>query len=348
MKNKAKKSMGITAIIVLVVVGVLALNFAAINFIQNSITANAIREGGQSQLLVAERISSILESEIENLKSDVTIISKFSSIASGDTEACSKKLEELSPIYEPKLSSFAFINTKGIIDCAADKNFIGADRSDQLHIKKILADENHAPVISDFGKGLGGRWSIAFYTPVYNEEKNFIGALGGRIIFGEISSDYFQNITSFRGTRLLILDSDGEIVYYSNNPDLRGKNWWSEKIQEEFGGNEDFNNLVKDSAWGKSGTGKATLLKTENIVSYTNMDLFSRDKLSVIVSSPVRNVISESAGEPTAFALLYAGSALVVIVIVGAVLTLMSGVARYVIEDMAEKIVERKNRKRKR
>jgi len=48
MKNKAKKSMVITAIIVLVVVGVLALNFAAINFIQNSITANAIREGGHT------------------------------------------------------------------------------------------------------------------------------------------------------------------------------------------------------------------------------------------------------------------------------------------------------------
>ncbi len=332
-----------------VIIAIFAVNFFIIGSFENEIRRNSLSEAGQAMLISSNRVASILESESDSLKNNLDVISRFRDVKSGDAATCTAKLQEISPIYKPKISSLVRLDAEGIVYCASDSQFLGLDRSGTSHIKKILNDEKHEAVVSDFKKSIDAdEWSITIHVPVFDDNGKFSGTVGGVLVFDQMSSQYLKNITSITGSRALILDSDGGIIFFRNYPELAGKNWLIDEVKISSGSDVSMDWIVKDSLAGKSGTGFAVLENSDAVVSYSSASLPGNKKWGIVISAPEKNVVRESSAGSGAFLLLYAGPAITIIAFIAIALTALSGFAKYTIESLAEEIVADKRKKGRR
>ena len=335
-----KHSMGFVTAAMIAIFVIIIANAWTIKTIENSASGKAIEESSQSQIISAQRISSILGSEIKNLENILETISNFNDVKSGDASACNKKLYEVSKIYGNKISGLSRLDKSGIIFCASDSALIGLDLSGRESVKKILSDAQHKPVVARPRISLeGSKWSIAAHVPVYDLSENFSGTMRGEILLDELTTEYLGNITSIRKSRAIIIDESGDIIYYHQSPDAVGRSWWSEGIQATIGKNSRVNEIVNETFSGKSGTIETNLFGEDSIISYAPSEVLPEKNWAVLLAASKKNIAEESYGGSTAFVPLYTASTISILFVAGIVLFVLNIIAKYIVGDLRRKII---------
>ena len=337
---KKKHGMGFVTAAMIAIFVIIIANAWTIKTIENSASGKAIEESSQAQIISAQRISSILGSEIKNLENILETISNFNDVKSGDASACNKKLYEVSKIYESKISGLSELDKSGVIFCAADRTLIGLDLSGRESVKKILSDAQHKPVAARPRISLeGDKWSIAVHVPAYDLSGNFSGTVRGEILLDELTSEYLGNITSVRNSRAIIIDESGDIIYYHQSPDAVGRSWLSEGIQATIGKNSRVNEIVNETLSGKSGTIETSLFGEDSIISYAPSEVLPERNWAVLLAASKKNIAEESYGGATAFVPLYTVSTISILFVAGIVLFVLNIIAKYIVGDLRKRII---------
>ncbi len=337
---KKKSNMNFVTASMIAIFVIIIANAWTIKTIENSASGRAIKEGSQSQIISAQRISSILGSEIKNLKNILETISNFNDVKSGDSFACNKKMHDVSEIYENKISGLSRLDKSGVIFCASDSTLIGLDLSRRESVKNILSDPQHKPVAARPRISLeNDTWSIAVHAPVYDLSGGFSGTVRGEILLDELTSEYLGNITSTRNSRAIIIDESGDIIYYHKSPDAVGRNWWSEGIQATIGKNSRVNEIVNETFSGKSGAIETSIFGEDSVISYAPAEVLPEKNWVVLLTASKKNIAEESYGGATAFVPLYTVSTISILLVAGIVLFVLNVIAKYIVGDLRRKII---------
>jgi len=322
---------------------VLIANFFIVLAFQQILTNNAINEAQQAQTNSANRIAKIFESMISDLKDNLVLISEYNDVKNSDAEVCGKKLDEAFAGLKYKISNIGKVGIDGKIYCSVNRTVIGTDVSSRAHIKKILEDPEHKNVLSQIVPSIikTNLSALSLYVPVLDDNGNFSGAVGIIFYLQEIDKNgLFNNVSSTADSRVIIADSNGDILFYTN-PEFVGKNVYSQEVKSAFGSTAYIADKINAEARaGKSGTAKYTFAGEERAGAYVPVKIFENRTGMVLVSAPVAGIKSEFAS-PQTFVMFYMVSSAAALAGIFVVLFFLRGMVKFSLRNFAEQMGEK-------
>lgn len=260
-KVRGKKLLATTTgiIIILIISPVL---LATIWFLgkntQKDIEETVVKQFGEQELVIAGEIAQIFETEIANTEEKLNMIAQIPEVKKGDSETCSRKLEEVLEEMHVKLGNLGRVNKDGIFYCGVVRSIIGVDGKKYDYLRQIINDLEHKPVLSRaimFQYADQTRYLTALHVPVFDEDGSFIGTLGGAIYFDELQEKYLKTIAFPRGGYAFLLDDNGDILSHPN-PDFISRNVNDEYMEKVLAESQELQDLIKEVQAGKTGTKK--------------------------------------------------------------------------------------------
>jgi hypothetical protein len=219
------------------------------------------------------------------------LIAMFPEVKSGSAEECNTKLEEAINTEGVEMDNIGRVNTNGIFYCSALSSAIGADGKKYEYMRTILKDPEHRPILS---KGVPFEYQdytrhlLALHIPIYKENGEFDGTLGGAVYLDNFYEKFIENIVLTEGSYLALVDENGDLLYYPD-PELIGKNISEKELQEVFSVSDGLISMMDSVARGEEGVGKYEYEGDEKIAYYLPVEVFPRRTWTVIVTSPTKD-----------------------------------------------------------
>jgi len=167
-------------------------------------------------------------------------------------------------------------------------DLIGADISNQDHVKRILATRE--PVLSDVFLTVQGYKAIAFHFPVFDNQE-FRGSIVFLISFDTLAEEYLHNIGSMNQSYAWVLSKKG-IELSCPNPNHVGKHVHTNSKMDP-----DIMRLVDDMLKGKDGTATYYYTKLSDNASQKKHAVFCPVNIvdtmwSIVVATPEKDILS--------------------------------------------------------
>jgi len=257
---------------------------------QEGITQAIESQFARSQGYLVKQGAMVFELEIEKIRQQLEILAQDPIIKSGDSGQCSERLKDYYSELDLKIGNIGRVNNEGIVYCGVLDSIIGVDANQYQYISQILNDPNHALVLSrviDFKYQDHSRYLVAIHVPVYDDDGNFTGTVGGAIYLDELFENFLKKISFTEESYFIIADDNGDILYHPNS-NLIGHNISEELFQETSLRSPGLPELFNDSISGKTGNQRYHLEEAEwKLGSYTAIDIFSGRKWIIILTSSI-------------------------------------------------------------
>ncbi|HLE07493.1 MAG TPA: cache domain-containing protein [archaeon] len=319
---------------------ILVANFFIVAAFQQILTNNAISEAQQAQMNSANRIAKIFEFMISDLKDNLVLISDYKDVKDGDAEACSKKLDEAFAGLKYKIINIGKVGIDGKIHCSVNRTVIGMDLSSRAHIKKILEDPEHKPVLSQIAPSIikTNLSALSLYAPVFDDNGNFSGAVSASFYLQELDKNgLFNNVLSTADSRVIISDSNGDILFYTK-PEFIGKNVYSQEIKSAFGNTAYIADKINaDVRAGKSGAAKYNFVGEDRLGAYVPVKIFENRTGMVLVSAPLSSIKSELVS-PQTFVIFYMVSSAAALAGILVILFFLRGMVKFSLKSFAKQM----------
>ena len=275
----------------LITIILIASSFIITNSIKKDVTDKLLKEYVEQEQLIAVQLAQILELEISNRESELKLIAKLPEIIHGNEETCNKKLEEISNNPDNKLDGFVRTDVNDIFKCSVYKELIGVDgKKFGAYMDEIFKDPEHKPVMSRIIKRPEfNDYIISIHVPVWDENNNFTGTVGGAINLNDLKKNYMKDIQLSKGGYVSLYDDDGTVL--SNpKPELIGTNIVSTQFQKLLVGASKPEKVLKDIKAGIPGTKRYFFDGDEKIAAFEPVDIFINRKWRVVVTLPTATV----------------------------------------------------------
>ena len=206
----------------------------------------AITEFNQQQMTIATQTAKGIETLFNEYKSDAEYLAQSMDIINFNEEG----IEEIQKYFESHKGSIKALTRvdkdgKIIFTYPYNRNAIGADISQQKHMKQILSDQK--AVVSEVFFAVQNYNTIAYHVPVKEKEK-FKGTLAILIPFEKIANEYLNKIQLKENGYAWLISKEG-IELYCKNLEHIGKS-----IFENVKSIKEINTIVDDMIAGKEGT----------------------------------------------------------------------------------------------
>ena len=275
----------------LVTIMLIVNSFTLTNSVKKDITDKLIQEYTEQEQLIALQLAQIMELEISNRESELKIIANLPEIISGNAETCNKKLEEISSDPDNKLDGFVRTDENGVFKCSVYKELIGKNgKMFGAYMQEIFKDPEHKPVMSRIIKRPEfNDFIISIHVPVWDENNNFIGTVGGAIDINDLKKNYMKDIQLSKGGYISLYDDDGTVL---SNPksEFIGINFTSPEFQKLLIGASKPEKVLKDIKAGVPGTRRYFFDGEEKIAAFEPVNIFPNRKWRVVVVLPTSTV----------------------------------------------------------
>ncbi len=312
MKNKKAVYIALTFVVTCTLVYV---SFLTTFSIRKDVKDNLIKEYAEQEHLIAIQLAQVLELELSQRQTELKLIATLPEVMSGDTATCNKKLKEIFQDENNKLGNYGRIDKDGFFKCSLNEKLIGV-KGETLgtYIKDIFKDPEHKPVMSRAIKPAGAdSYLIAIHVPVFDENGNFSGTMGGAIYLKDLKEKYMKGVEIMNGGSIAIYDDDGTVLHHYK-PELIGTNFINPEFQKRVAGTKITpNETLKEIQDGISGTRKYLFDNEEMIASYDPIHIFLGRNWRIVVNLPTstanNNIIKIGAdkilyGVPIIFSLI--------------------------------------------
>jgi len=290
----SKKALFIIITFIAVLLVIAAASVSAF-IIRDKIINNLVDQYAQQEQTIAKDTAKILEAEISSVAEKLTIISQIPQVQKGETEVCNSKLKEILNSMEDRVRNLGRMDKDGIFNCSVTESTIGVDGTQYEHLAEII--NTHQPVL---GRVIlpaqeGGDLVTSLHVPIFDENGNFIGTLGGAIYFNDLKEKYLKDISFAQQGYVVLQDDNGDILFHPK-VDFVGKNIWGEEMQKAINESEEINAMTRAVASGKSGTQRYVFEGKEKIAAYAPANIFNDRIWPVVVTVPIEDVNSALSG----------------------------------------------------
>src|SRR5208283_3596439 len=180
------------------------------NVFYNEAKNTAITKLNEEQMIHAKQAARGIEEFFATWTRSLNSLSKMDEIV--DTGAVGTRYMKL--FYEAnqeQIRSITRLDERGVIlHNFPQSNSVGADISDQKHVRELLRD--HKPVISDVFKAVEGFDAVALHVPVFKGSV-FKGSIGILINFESIANRYLDVIKIGETGYAWVVSRDGTLLY---------------------------------------------------------------------------------------------------------------------------------------
>jgi len=221
-------------------------------------------------------------------------MSQIPEIIAGDSKECSEVLKKIILNYGLSLNNLGRTNQNGLFYCSAVDSLIGVDGSQYSYIERIINDPQHKTVLSQaimFEYTDRTEYLVALHVPVWNQNKEFSGTLGGAIYINDLEKKYLEDLEFVKKGYVFIIDNNGNILFHKN-PELRGQNINEIDLEEEFGSPLGFKEMLLEAQSGLTGTNEHYHNNVKNIAAYAKSSVAKDQYWSVIVHIPTTEIIN--------------------------------------------------------
>ncbi|MGO9690267.1 MAG: ATP-binding protein [Syntrophobacteraceae bacterium] len=173
-------------------------------------TNAAIAKLNEEQTIHAKQAARGIEEFFATWTRSLSSLSKMEAII--DTDAAGKRdIELFYEAHREHLRAITRLDEKGVIIYNFPQiSSVGADISDQKHVRELLRD--HKPVISDVFRAIEGFDAVALYVPVFRGSV-FKGGIGILVNFESIANRYLDVIKIGETGYAWVLSRDGTQLY---------------------------------------------------------------------------------------------------------------------------------------
>ncbi|MES2437074.1 MAG: cache domain-containing protein [Patescibacteria group bacterium] len=275
------------SVIVLIIIG----GMISSNYIKNKITDNLITDYGEQEKLIASQVAQTIEIEILSLEKQLYFISELPEIKYGDTDECNAKLDQIKEGGKTKLGNLGRVDADGTFKCSVNRALVGTEASKLgPYITKIFEDPLHEPVMSRSIKPAGATsFLVAVHVPVFGDEKEFLGTLGGAIYLNDIQQQYISNVQFAKDGFINLYDDDGSILY-NYKTELIGKNIASPEFQSLVTNGTPPEKTIADIKAGVSKVTRFGFDSQEKVGASAPVNLSPERKWRVSVSVPIATI----------------------------------------------------------
>ncbi len=279
-------------ILILLMTAVMILSGILLSkFTQERLSENLVDQFYEQEELAAKQTAFTLENYTANITDKLYIISQLPEIRFGGTDECNKSFEQVIAITQLKVGNLARVGQDGRFTCSLNKALIGIEAATLGdYIPKIFNDPDHKPVLSRaiIPPGLTSHIA-AVHVPVYDDEKIFIGTLGGAIYFNEIEEKILKDIKLSEEEAVVLIDDDGTILYHPTS-ELIGKNAESAEVQELNNNSHTYKKIIDSTSKNETGTMRYSFEGTEKIAAFAPVHILPDHNWTIIISVPLSEV----------------------------------------------------------
>ena len=170
----------------------------------------AITKLNAEQMIHAKQAALGIEDFFATWTRDLSSLSKIDEIIKADAVG-ERYMQLFHEANQEQISSITRLDDRGVILHNFPINSsVGADISDQKHIRELLRD--HKPVISDVFKAVEGFEAVALHVPIFRGPV-FRGSLGILIKFESLAKRYLEVIKIDETGYAWVISRDGTTLY---------------------------------------------------------------------------------------------------------------------------------------
>lgn len=265
------------------------------SLIQKDLVLNLTNQFYAQEKLIGEETNNLLRAEMLSLQDKLHIISQIPSVRTADnTEACNQQLQAVRDSMNIKVNNIGRVDVNGKFVCSLNPALIGLEAANfGEYITDIFKDPQHKPVMSRATRVPNVEGQIfAIHIPVYDEDGNFDGTLGGAIYFSDLEKNYLKNIVFANSGYIVLFDDNGDILYHPQ-PDIMGKNYFSAEYQTGSPTSIIITSKIKEAIAGNIGTLRYTTnAGEEKIAVMYPIEIFPGRKWIANITVPVKEIES--------------------------------------------------------
>lgn len=273
-------------IVVFIVTG-----FFIVRDVYRELLNQLVNEQAEEKLVIAQELSKTISEEVKETEEKLILMSKLPEIRNGEKEVCNEKLKELS-LLNSRLSNIGRVDSERKFRCSLNEAIIGTDAQNLgPYIAQIFDDPEHKTVMSRIIKVPNGGYAVALHVPVYDENGQFDGTLGGALYFDDFSKKFLSNVAVSEQGYVVLQDDDGTIFYHPQK-ELIGQNMWPKTPEEEANANAITPLIIKSAKDGSSGTSRyiSSLDNNEKVGAYAPVNILPGRRWIVLISVPIEAI----------------------------------------------------------
>lgn len=285
------KKQTIILLALLTLIPVTILTLFLFSKIKETTLENSVEQYSELEESIGKQTASVLENQFGSFQDKLYAISQIPEIRYGDTEVCNAKLTEVLAGLQVPMNNIGRIGEDGKFKCSVNKALVGVPGSNLgPYITEIFEDPEHKPVMSRKIKVPNVEGLVqAIHIPVFDDENNFIGTLGGALYIDEIRDNYLSNISLAKNGFISLFDDNGDILSHPNQ-NLYDKNLSSPEYQSLFANNKEFNQKMALAQKGEQQTMKYVYEGEERIAVLLPIKAIPGRYWVINVTVPVKDI----------------------------------------------------------
>lgn len=276
------------SVLVTVILGLLMVNRIRLNLV-NNLTAQYLSH----EELVAQETSNLLKAEIKALQDKLYLIAQLPQVKNPTgPNSCNRALQNATDEMQVKVNNLGRVGRDRKFTCSLNIGLIGTDAAPLgKYIEEIFNDPQHKPVLSHAIKIPNlSNYAFALHIPVFDENGQFDGTLGGAIYFDYLQENYLKDIT-FAGQGYVNIQDDDYTILYHSRTELIGKNFFGDEYQSLIEQNPDVNSLVRAAGEREElGTLRYNFAGEERIATFYPFEIFPGRRWIITVNVPVKEI----------------------------------------------------------
>ncbi len=298
----------------LVLALLLVAAFAVILYaVYRDVRDKTLRDFDIQQTLLAKQAARGIQQFFKLYRSDLNTLAANPDIVASNARGI-ELMQVHYAMHRDAISTVTRMDENGIIlySVPYDGNVLGADISDQAHVKLVLSTQR--AVLSNVFTAVQGFQTVAYHVPVFERGK-FKGSVAYLIPFNVLSREFLEEIRPTDRGYAWVINQEGVVLY---SPDQQQVGL---AAQETFGAYPSVLALLKQMLARESGTGvyfsplplqaRAPLVRQN--VAYQPIPL-ENTMWSIIVASPETEILATMAGFHLKFLLIVTLYSLLVII----------------------------------
>lgn len=268
------------------VVAIAAAGYIVTENTKKKLQENLINNFGNEELSESLKLVKLFKTEIEGTEEKLKLIAQMPDVKN-HTENCNAKLQESITILDGKIGNLGRVSKDGNFACSLNKALIGTKAASLgAYMDDIFNDPAHRTVMSRAIKPPGSdSYIIAIHIPVYDDNGEFNGTLGGAFYLNNLQEKYLKDSVIAKNGFASLVDDDGTILFHQEQ-DFIGRNYKSEYVQAKTGGSASLNEFLSKGISGQSGVARYTYANEERIGGYSPLILSPTRTWSVFVIVP--------------------------------------------------------------
>ncbi len=284
-------------IIIMLLLGgiIIASSFFITLLIKKELNDNLVTYYTEQEELIADQVVQAFETEIENTNKLLTLLGSIPTIKSGSTVDCNAILKEkLTEINSP-LGNVGRVTSDGVFHCSINSKLVGTVAANLgPYMLDIFNDSEHKPVMSRAILAPGApSYLVAYHVPIFGADKEFLGTLGGALYLNDLQEKYLKKLVFAKRGFVALFDDNGTILSHRTSQFI-GKNISDPMFKEWTGNTQPFQEMLKNSAAGKSGTLRYQHKNEgEKVAAYKPISVLPGRTWTVLVTVPIADVRAE-------------------------------------------------------